>query len=82
MTNKFDRVKMADQLSKIMKKNKLSFQKYTIEMLLEITAEQSALNRLLAKKKVIHPRELKTETLKVKKNLARKWKKLLKHFEK
>jgi len=78
MTNKFDRIKLADNIVKAINKNKLSFPHYATEMLLEITAEQTALARLLAKKRLIHPKELNTETQKVKKRLVKNIKKMTK----
>lgn len=82
MTNKFDRVKLSKDIIKIIKKNKYSFEEFATELLLEIIAEQDALKRVLSKKKIVHPKELNTETQRVKKVLVRKMKKLVKHFEK
>ncbi|MBS3163325.1 hypothetical protein J4427_01410 [Candidatus Woesearchaeota archaeon] len=82
MTIKFDRVKLSKDIIKVIKKNEYSFEEFTTELLLEIIAEQNALKRMLSKKKLVHPKELNTETQKVKKILAKKMKKVVKHFEK
>lgn len=82
MTIKFDRVKISKDIIKVIKENKYSFEEFTTELLLEIIAEQDALKRMLSKKKIVHPKELNTETQKVKKILAKKMKRMVKHFEK
>ncbi|MBU0930339.1 MAG: hypothetical protein KJ623_04695 [Nanoarchaeota archaeon] len=78
MTNKFNRIKAANDVIEAINKNKFSFQHYAVETIIEMRAEQMALSRLLSKKKLIHPKELNTEIIKVKRILAKNLKNMKK----
>ena len=86
MTLKYDREKLVrEQLIAIKnqeKKDKDFFKWAILSSLHEIAQRVSALERVLAKKKVLHPREVNTELQKVQKGIIKEYNKLLKEWKK
>lgn len=81
MTLKYNRTKIAKEMLKAMELGKADFKEYVVEMLLEISQELRALERILAKKRVLHPKEINTELQRVQKGLVKKYNKTKKEFE-
>jgi len=72
MTIRYDRKKLVREMIKGYGKDDELFREGVLGALLEISQRVSALERVLAKKKILHPKEVNTELQKVQKRLVKK----------
>jgi len=72
MTIRYDRKKLVREMIKGYGKDDELLREGVLRALLEISQRVSALERVLAKKKILHPKEVNTELQKVQKRLVKK----------